>query len=193
MYCGKIRNFTSLINFTMKILAFAGSNSTVSINKQLVTFAASFFAEDEVEILDLNDYDMPIYKRETEIEHGIPQKALDFAAKIDAAQLLLLSTPENNGNFPAVFKNLMDWISRIKNRKIFNGKPMLLMATSDGGRGGASVLEIAEKRFPYDGAEVLETFSLPRFKDNFDQENGILDPEKREELKSKIENIKQNH
>lgn len=177
----------------MKILAFAGSNSTVSINKQLVTFAASFFTEDEVEILDLNDYDMPIYKRETEIEHGIPQKALDFAAKIDAAQLLLLSTPENNGNFPAVFKNLMDWMSRIKNRKIFNGKPMLLMATSDGGRGGASVLEIAEKRFHYDGAEVLETFSLPRFKDNFDPEKGILDPEKLAELKSKIENIKQNH
>lgn len=64
----------------MKILAFAGSNSGVSINKQLVTFASSFFNEDDVEILDLNDYEMPIYKNEREIENGIPQLAQDFAA-----------------------------------------------------------------------------------------------------------------
>ena len=174
----------------MKILTFAGSNSTVSINKKLVTFASTFFKDDEVEILDLNDYEMPIYKREIELEDGTPKPALDFAEKIDDCDLILLSTPENNGNFPAVFKNLMDWISRIKGRKIFNGKPMLLMATSDGARGGASVLEIAEKRFPFDGAEIFEIYSLPKFKENFDTEKGITDEEKLKELKEKIEKVK---
>ena len=174
----------------MKILAFAGSNSTVSINKKLVTFASTFFSDDEVEILDLNDFEMPIYKRETELASGTPQKALDFAAKIDECDLILLSTPENNGNFPAVFKNLMDWISRIKGRKIFGGKPMFLMATSDGGRGGASVLEIAEKRFPFDGAEVIEIFSLPKFSEYFDAEKGIVNEEKLEEFKEKVQKVK---
>ena len=174
----------------MKILAFAGSNSTVSINKKLVTFASTFFSDDEVEILDLNDFEMPIYKREIELASGTPQKALDFAAKIDECDLILLSTPENNGNFPAVFKNLMDWISRIKGRKIFGGKPMFLMATSDGGRGGASVLEIAEKRFPFDGAEVLEIFSLPKFSEYFNPEKGIVNEEKLEELKEKVQKVK---
>mgnify|MGYP001553965475 FL=1 len=174
----------------MKILAFAGSNSTVSINKKLVTFASTFFSDDEVEILDLNDFEMPIYKREIELENGIPQKALDFAAKIDECDLILLSTPENNGNFPAVFKNLMDWISRIKGRKIFGGKPMFLMATSDGGRGGASVLEIAEKRFPFDGAEVLEIFSLPKFSEYFDAEKGNKKKKKLEEFKEKVQKVK---
>jgi len=174
----------------MKILAFAGSNSTVSINKKLVTFAANFFQNEEVEILDLNDFDLPIYKRETELENGIPQKARDFAATIDACDLILLSTPEHNGNFPAVFKNLMDWISRIKERKIFGGKPMFLMATSDGGRGGASVLEIAQKRFPYDGADVLEVFSLPKFSIYFDEEKGIVNEEKLAELAEKTEKVK---
>ena len=174
----------------MKILAFAGSNSTVSINKKLVTFASTFFSDDEVEILDLNDFEMPIYKREIELARGTPQKALDFAAKIDECDLILLSTPENNGNFPAVFKNLMDWISRIKGRKIFGGKPMFLMATSDGGRGGASVLEIAEKRFPFDGAEVLEIFSLPKFSEYFDAEKGIVNEEKLEEFKEKVQKVK---
>lgn len=174
----------------MKILAFAGSNSTVSINKKLVTFASTLFQNDEIEILDLNDFEMPIYKRETEIENGIPQKALDFAEKIDGCDLILLSTPENNGNFPAVFKNLMDWMSRIKGRKIFNGKPMFLMATSDGGRGGVSVLEIAAKRFPFDGAVVLEVFSLPKFSEYFDQEKGIINEEKLSELKEKTQKVK---
>ena len=174
----------------MKILAFAGSNSTVSINKKLVTFASTFFSDDEVEILDLNDFEMPIYKREIELASGTPQKALDFAAKIDECDLILLSTPENNGNFPAVFKNLMDWISRIKGRKIFDGKPMFLMATSDGGRGGASVLEIAEKRFPFDGAEVIEIFSLPKFSEYFDAEKGIVNEEKLEEFKEKVQKVK---
>lgn len=174
----------------MKILAFAGSNSTVSINKKLVTFASTFFSDDEVEILDLNDFEMPIYKREIELASGTPQKALDFAAKIDECDLILLSTPENNGNFPAVFKNLMDWISRIKGRKVFGGKPMFLMATSDGGRGGASVLEIAEKRFPFDGAEVIEIFSLPKFSEYFDAEKGIVNEEKLEEFKEKVQKVK---
>ena len=174
----------------MKILAFAGSNSTVSINKKLVTFASTFFSDDEVEILDLNDFEMPIYKREIELASGTPQKALDFAAKIDECYLILLSTPENNGNFPAVFKNLMDWISRIKGRKVFGGKPMFLMATSDGGRGGASVLEIAEKRFPFDGAEVIEIFSLPKFSEYFDAEKGIVNEEKLEEFKEKVQKVK---
>ena len=174
----------------MKILAFAGSNSTVSINKKLVTFASTFFPDDEVEILDLNDFEMPIYKRKIELASGTPQKALDFAAKIDECDLILLSTPENNGNFPAVFKNLMDWISRIKGRKIFGGKPMFLMATSDGGRGGASVLEIAEKRFPFDGAEVIEIFSLPKFSEYFDAEKGIVNEEKLEEFKEKVQKVK---
>ena len=84
----------------------------------------------------------------------------------------------------------MDWISRIKGRKIFGGKPMFLMATSDGGRGGASVLEIAEKRFPFDGAEVLEIFSLPKFSEYFDAEKGIVNEEKLEEFKEKVQKVK---
>ena len=40
----------------MKIIAFAGSNSLTSINKQLVSYAVSLFKEADAEVLDLNDY-----------------------------------------------------------------------------------------------------------------------------------------
>ena len=61
------------------------------------------------------------------------------------------------------FKNLVDWTSRITDRKAWGGKPMILMATSPGGRGGATVLAGAEVYFPFIGAELKGTFSLPKF------------------------------
>ena len=174
----------------MKILAFAGSNSHESINKKLVTYVSGFFNNDEVEILDLNDYEMPIYSSDREKSGGLPKLAYDFAEKIDTSDFLLVSLAEHNGNYSAAFKNLMDWVSRIPERKIFGEKPMFLMATSPGKRGGASVLEIASKRFPFDGAQVLDTFSLPFFYEFFEAEKGIIDDEKSKELQVKIEKIK---
>ncbi len=175
----------------MKILAFAGSNSEVSINKKLVTFAASFFSEHEVEIIDLNHFEMPIYKNEREIESGIPQLAFDFAEKIDESDLLLISLAEHNGSYSTAFKNIYDWVSRIKGRKVFGDKRVFLMATSPGRRGGASVLSVAAARFPFDGATVLETFSMPSYNENFSEKEGILNEEKRIELQTKSEAVLQ--
>ena len=57
-------------------------------------------------------------------------------------------------------------MSRIDN-KLWSDKPMLLMAASPGGRGGATVLEIAKGRFGYMGGNIVGSFSLPSFSDNF--------------------------
>jgi len=73
-------------------------------------------------------------------------------------------------------KNIFDWASRI-NGKTFQEKPMLLLATSPGARGGSSVLEIATKRFPFQGGIIKGSFSLPSFNDNFDTDKGITNEE----------------
>ncbi len=174
----------------MRILGFGGSNSSKSINRELVRFAASYFQEHEVEILDLNDYEMPIYKMDRERDNGIPQLAFDFARKIDGCDLLIVSLAENNGAYSAAFKNIFDWVSRIVGRKAFGEKPMLLMATSPGSRGGASVLEIAKTRMPRSGGNVLETFSLPNFNENFEVGKGITNAEFRMQLEDKIKSVK---
>ncbi|KAA0130641.1 NAD(P)H-dependent oxidoreductase [Chryseobacterium sp. SN22] len=174
----------------MKILAIAGSNSDTSINKLLVTYAASLAQDAEVETVDMNDFEMPIYKHQREVESGVPQQAADFAAKIDAADILFVSLSEHNGTYSAAFKNVFDWTSRIKNRAVWNEKPMLLMATAPGGRGGLGVLEAASKRFPLHGGNIVDTFTLPFFNDNFDKETGrISNEEKDNELKEKIQKI----
>lgn len=174
----------------MKILAVAGSNSETSINKLLVSYAASLIENAEVEIVDMNDFEMPIYKHQREVESGVPQEAQNFAEKIDAADLLLISLSEHNGTYSTAFKNVFDWTSRIKDRAVWNEKPMLLMATAPGARGGLGVLEAATKRFPLHGGNIVETFTLPFFNDNFDKEaNEISNEEKDSELKEKIQKI----
>ncbi|WP_374172310.1 NADPH-dependent FMN reductase [Flavobacterium tructae] len=170
----------------MKIVAFGGSNSQHSINKQLATYAASLFDNGTVEVLDLNDFAMPLFSVDLEKEIGQHERAKSFLQKIENADLLVISLAENNGNYSAAFKNLFDWSSRIM-KEIFQQKPMLLMATSPGARGGASVLEIANNALPRYGAQIKATFSLPAFNANFDlEENKISNEELNKELKDII-------
>ena len=160
-----------------KVIAFAGSNSSTSINKQLASYAASQISNAEVRVLDLNDFDLPMYGSDHEKEHGIPQLAHDFLEHIKNSDGLVVSLAEHNGAYAAVFKNIYDWMSRVDG-KLWNNKPMLLMATSPGGRGGQGVLEIASNTFPRMGANLISTFSLPSFYNNF-SEKGISDSDLR--------------
>jgi chromate reductase, NAD(P)H dehydrogenase (quinone) len=173
---------------TKKILAFGASTSKNSINKQLATYTANQFKNVSVEILDLNDYEMPIFSIDKEKENGIPQLAHDFYAKLGSADLILISFAEHNGAYSTAFKNIFDWASRI-NGKTFQEKPMLLLATSPGARGGSSVLEIAKNRFPFQGGIVKGSFSLPSFNDNFDSEKGITNKELKNQLLEIVNSI----
>ena len=175
----------------MKIVAFGGSNSSTSINKKLATYITTFFKEHSIEILDLNDYEMPLFGADKIGKIGIPQLALDFAKKIDDSDLLIMSLAEHNGAYTVAFKNIFDWISVIQERKVFWGnKPTFLMATSPGPRGGESVLNLAKNTLPYYGANVIESFSLQSFYENFNDENGIVNVDILAELQTKIEKIK---
>lgn len=171
-----------------KIIAFGASSSKTSINKQLATYAAHQFQNTTVEVLDLNDFEMPIYSVDKEKDKGIPQLAQDFYAKIGSADLIVISFAEHNGAYSTAFKNIFDWTSRI-NGKTFQEKPVLLLSTSPGPRGGSSVLEIAKNRFPFQGAVVKGSFSLPSFNDNFDTEKGITNEDLKNQLLGIINTI----
>ena len=156
----------------MTVLAFAASNSRNSINKALVTYAASLLNTD-IEIIDLNDYEMPIYSVDREQTGGIPAQAQQFYDKIGQADALLVSFAEHNGNVTAAYKNLFDWTSRI-NQKVYQGKPAVLLATSPGGGGAQSALATAKGSAPYFAMDVKAALSVPSFYDNFDAEIGRI-------------------
>ncbi len=167
----------------MKILAIGGSNSKNSINKQLANYTASLFSQGNVSEFDISQIDLPLFSVDLESAIEFPKCVLDFAKKIDETDLIILSLAEHNGTFSVGFKNLLDWTSRIKGRKIFGEKKMLLMATSPGGRGGLSVLESAISLFPRFGTEILHTFSLPSFHENFSSDLGITNEELNQKVK----------
>lgn len=156
-----------------KIIVFAGSNSKNSINKTLAVYTANQLSNVEVEVLDLNDFELPLYGIDYELTNGVPENAQAFLDKIKSSNGIVLSLAEHNGAYATVFKNIFDWMSRIDG-KLWSNVPMLLMATSPGGRGGTTVLEIAKGRFPYMGGNIVADFSLPSFGQNF-SESGISD------------------
>ncbi len=167
-----------------KLIAFAGSNSKNSINKQLAEYAANQINNAELSVLDLNDFELPLYGIDYEMEHGIPANAQAFLDLIKSANGIILSLAEHNGAYATVFKNIFDWMSRIDG-KLWSNVPMLLMATSPGGRGGATVLDIAKGRFPHMGGNIVAAFSLPSFGQNFSEE-GIVDATLRNDLSKAI-------
>lgn len=149
-----------------KIVAFAGSTSSSSINKQLVTYAGSKLVSFDVTILDLKDFEVPLFSEDYEKDNAYPTGALNFNIALDQADGFIVSLAEHNGTYTAAFKNLLDWVSR-KNREVFRNKQVLLMATSPGAKGGSAVLAAAEATFPYLGSAGITKFSLPNFYDNF--------------------------
>ena len=155
------------------IIAFAASSSSRSINRKLVTYATGFVTTAEVEILDLNDFELPLFSEDREVELGQPQLAHRFIDKISASDGVIISFAEHNGCYSAAYKNIYDWASRIK-PKVYQDKPMVLLATSPGSRGGQSVLELASNQIPRFGGELIASISVPSFSENFNEDSDTM-------------------
>jgi NAD(P)H-dependent FMN reductase len=169
----------------MRILAVPASSSRQSINRQLLQYATDLLEAGQiegvdgakVEMIDLNDYEMPIYSIDRQNEGGIPPEAQDFYDRIGQADALLISFAEHNGFYTAAYKNLFDWTSRI-DMKVYQDTPTVMFATSVGGGGGGNVLRAAVGSAPFFGNDLKASLSIPSFGANFDVEQGLLtDPE----------------
>jgi len=168
-----------------KILAFGASNSKNSINKKFARYAANQISDVEVNFVDLNDFELPLYGIDREKENGIPEQANQFAQLIESSDGIVVSLAEHNSNYTVAFKNLTDWISRLEG-KVWKGKNMFLLSTSPGGRGGAGVMNIAMNTIPYSGGNITANFSLPKFYDAFSEEKGILDEDLKKSFQEQL-------
>lgn len=152
----------------MKILAFGASNSSTSINKALAAYAASLVKGATVEVLDLNDFETPLFSEDREKEIGQPKLAKNFLAKIECADAVIVSFAEHNGTYSVAYKNLFDWASRIT-RDVYQNKPVVYLATSPGPGGAQNVLKVATESARFFAADVKGNLSIPSFYDNFDE------------------------
>lgn len=169
-----------------RIITFGASNSSRSINRKLASYTMNRIQEVETKLLDLNKFEMPIYSMDREDESGIPEPAFRFKQEIIDSDGIIISLAEHNGAYTTAFKNIFDWISRI-NKNIWENKPMLLLSTAPGPRGGKTVLELAYNRFQRGNSSPIQTFSLPSFGKNFSETEGILDSDLKEEFEGKLE------
>jgi len=162
----------------MKILTFAASNSSKSINKQLVGYAGRLATEGlipdaEITTIDINDYEMPIYSVDRQEADGVPQLAQDFFDAIGEADAVIVSFAEHNGFYTAAYKNLFDWASRIDMR-VYQDKPAVLFSASIGPGGGGNVLQAAVTSGQFFGYDVKASLAIPSFNENFDETTGGL-------------------
>ena len=172
-------------NIKMKILAFAGSNSKNSINKQLLDYTLGKIENAEIDLVDINNFEMPIYSIDRQLESGFPKLAEDFYKKIKDADGLVISLAEHNGNFSVALKNILDWVSRIE-MPYLKDKKILLLSTSPGAYGGGNVMEVAVKYFEmFASGEIVANSTFPSFHDNF-QNNEIVNEELKNTILEKI-------
>ena len=173
---------TNFVLIMKTILTLGASNSKNSINKEFACYTATLLDNVEVKNLDLNDFSMPLYGIDEEETNGVPAAAHSFRKEIMEADGIIISFAEHNGSFSAAFKNVYDWASRAGGN-VWQNKPLLLLATSPGGRGGQSVLEHAYNIYAHGNENTIKGIAFPSFHNNFAQEKGILNEEYRSELK----------
>jgi NAD(P)H-dependent FMN reductase len=131
------------------ILAFAGSARRDSLNKKLLKVAVTGAqkAGAEVTLIDLANYEMPLFNQDLEREQGMPKKAGEFKKLMSAHDGFLIASPEYNGAFSPLLKNTIDWASRSESGNepplvAYRGKTAAIMATSPGGLGGMRGLQM---------------------------------------------------
>ncbi len=69
----------------MKIVAFGASTSSTSINKTLATYAAQQVEGAKVSVLDLNNYNVPMFSEDKEKEIGQAEGAIAFLRELEQA------------------------------------------------------------------------------------------------------------
>ena len=119
---------------TKTILGLSGSLRRASFNAGLLRAAAELAPEGvAVEIGSIRE--VPLYDGDLEKAEGLPPAVERLQAQLQAADGVLLVTPEYNNGIPGVFKNAIDWMSRGPGLKMWAGKPVAVIGASPGGFG----------------------------------------------------------
>ncbi len=120
-----------------------------------------------VEILDLKEYNFPLFDERLRFQKNPSAGMLDFAEKIRSAEGVLIVTPEYNGGYPASLKNVIDFLYDEWHRK-----PVAISTVSDGVFGGTQVITSLQfSLWKIRAWTVPAMFPVPKAPEAFD-ENG---------------------
>lgn len=179
-----------------KILVFAGSARKGSVNKKLAAVAADYatLAGAEVTLIDLAEYEAPVYDGDIEEQSGLPASMQQFKALCASHDALLIVTPEYNGFVPPLLVNVMSWASRPESEEAscaaFKGKKVAIAAASPGGLGGVRVIPRLRDMLAELSFEVIPGFAtLPGAYKAFDESGALTDTTSATVLKGLIDRL----
>ena len=165
---------------TAKFLCFDGSGREGSMNKKLLDHVVGEVkaAGGTGTVIDLSKYNLPLYNGDLEGDEGLPEAAKQLKELFKEHDGFLIASPEYNGSFSALLKNVLDWVSRPvagePSLNCFKGKTVGLMSTTPGKIGGLRGLyQLNTVMFIMGTIVMPEIVSVPFYKEAFD-ENGKL-------------------
>jgi NAD(P)H-dependent FMN reductase len=124
-----------------------------------------------VEILDLNEYNFPLFDERLRFQKDPTPAMLDFAGRIKSADGVLIVTPEYNGGYPAALKNVVDLLYEEWHRK-----PVAISTVSDGVFGGTQVITSLQfSLWKIRAWTVPAMFPVPKAPEAFDEHGSPTD------------------
>ncbi len=170
------------------LLGLSGALRKGSTNTRLVHEAARAFAPSSFTLGDLR---LPLYDGDLEDRDGVPEAVHLLADQCRAADAIVISTPEYNGNLSGVLKNALDWLSRTGKAPL-RDKPLAIVSAADGKSGGARAqyslrlcLASFRPRLPL-GPDV----TIHNSRSAFDAEGRLKDPKSFEILQRLMQSLK---
>lgn len=127
----------------VQIVAVAGSNRKGSLNRLLLRRAVEALEAlpgVAVDVVDLRDHPLPLYDADQHAAEGLPADAVALHERFAAADAVVFSNPEYNGGYPALWKNAIDWVSRI-DMLFLHTRYVGLLSASPGRTGGTRGIE----------------------------------------------------
>lgn len=146
----------------LKVLVFAASVRTESLNRKLAALAAQISEQygATVDLASMRDFDVPLYDGDAEAANGIPQGAHELRRRMLEADAFIISSPEYNGSMAGTIKNLIDWASRFRPQP-FDGRHGLLISASPSLAGGNRGLWALRMPLEHLGSRIFpDMFSL---------------------------------
>lgn len=115
------------------ILAISGSLRRNGYNHWLLQCAAlSAPAGIHLDVYDALSH-VPLFDEDMEAAtQGGPDAVYRLRAAVDAADGVLIATPEYNQSIPGVLKNAIDWLSRPAPELVLRGKPVAIIGATQG-------------------------------------------------------------
>ena len=181
-----------------RLLVFAGSSRTGSLNTRLARAAAAV-AESmgaTVTLVSLADFEMPLYDGDLEAEHGIPEGVQRWKRALIEHDGFIVASPEYNGSLSPLLKNAIDWASRREGDEprlvAFQGKVVGLLAASPGGLGGLRALPHVRTILSGIGAHVVpRQFALGGAHQAFADDGSLADEGKAAQMAGVVEQVVQ--